>query len=124
MAKEKTNIPTTEEFARAERLMAERNRVEASVKHRVRSRFRESQVQQFFLFQERADFRAYVFVPSDQDLHAEKADKLRDQVRETVLDALEAEGVGRRETIALQIEMDSHENVQRKFNGDYYKRFR
>ena len=51
-------------------------------------------------------------------------DTIRKQVSDTVLDALEAEGHGPRATIALQVEMDSHENVQRKFNGDYYKRFR
>ena len=35
-----------------------------------------------------------------------------------------AEGHGLRATIALRVEMDSHEREQKKFNGDYYKRFR
>jgi len=125
MTADPPKIPSDEDFERASANMAELARLDAAIKDRVLSVFGSvDSFRDFWIFSAGPRYDAYVFLQRDSDLRQQNAQKLRNQVIETVLECLEAHGKGPRDAISLRVELDSHERVQREFNGDYYKRFR
>lgn len=123
--KRQANNVTAADLERASRYVAELNRLDAAIRSSVISRFGEiGGIHDFRIFTGSNGSDAYIFMPFDRDLDSPRSNTLRQQVTEFVLDVLEAEGRGPRATIVLRVEMDSHERVQRDFNGNYYLRFR
>ena len=125
MTADRESIPTDEEFERASQHLAKLTRLDAAIRERVLSLFGGSNsFHDFRIFSASPRYDAYVFMRHDRDLTTRNAEVLRDQVFEAVMEFLEAHGLGPRDAITLRVEIDSHERIQREFNGDYYKRFR
>src|SRR5262245_42275694 len=112
MAKPRPSIPTKEEFERASQLLGERLRLEARVKDGVLSRIGSGAgIHDLWISISHmlGNVHARLFVPHDRDLDSPQTTALRDRVAAAVLDTLGAEGLGRRENISLQVEVDSDE---------------
>lgn len=64
----------------------------------------------------------YVFFNRDADLEASRTSGLADQITDRTYWELERAGRGIRSELNVRFEFDSHERVQRDFNGNYYNR--
>ncbi|MFO0942792.1 MAG: hypothetical protein U0930_18795 [Pirellulales bacterium] len=119
-----SKIPSDEAFARAERMMAEDFRGLADVSNVINSRCKEFPWFKRFYIIPQGDngFRAYFFFRKDTDLIACKADGTTTAIEESVYEGLEQVGRGKRGEIVVAFEWDSDENVQRVFDGDYFRR--
>jgi hypothetical protein len=119
-------IPSDEEFARADRMMAERDRnlsqVSANVKRRFANRCPLHNV--YVLWQRDVDFRIYVFFQKDKDIDLCKVNGIVGQIEDCAYEELERAGRGKRGAITVAFEYDSDENVDRNFDGDYLYRLR
>lgn len=119
-------IPSEEDFARAKKFMADRYRnldaVETAVKQRFKVRCPLHNV--YLLAQEDVDFRAYVFFETDADVSACKADGTTKALEDAFYDELARYGRGERSKIVVAFEWDSHENVEKNYDGDYLSRLR
>jgi hypothetical protein len=121
-----TNIPTDEEFARADRLDQERSRNLDNVCEAVKQHFMGvcPLHNVYILWQQDVDFRAYVFFEKDKDIKACKdSGVIRDMI-DFVYDELERAGRGKRGAITVGFEFDSDENVVANYEGDYLLRLR
>ncbi|MEO8410936.1 MAG: hypothetical protein ABI478_10225 [Propionivibrio sp.] len=118
------NIPSDEDFARASAALKSRSRGLSEVRDRVISRFREALHEFFILDCSEMSFRAYVFYHWKRQVDEAKVSGLASQIREAVFEELENAGRGNRSTVQIEFEFDSHESVEREFNGDYYSRLR
>jgi hypothetical protein len=120
----KGNIPSAEDFARADRLMEERNRNLDQVCANVTSRFVGScpLCKVLVLWQIDVDFRAYIFFKKDKDIDACRESGTLGRIEDCVYEELERAGRGKRGEIIVECVFDSDEQVQRKFGGDYLLR--
>ncbi len=118
-----TNIPSDEEFARAEERDREAFRNVDRVCRNVEKQFRNKCPlhRVFILPQIDVNFRAYVFFKNDSDIDACVKDgtifKIRDRIRVELERAR-----GKKEAVTIAFEFDSDENVTRLFEGDYNSR--
>jgi hypothetical protein len=124
--KKMSNIPSDEDFARAERLDRERWRNVEMVRKRVIAHFKRicPLYDVCLLPQGDPDFRAYVFFEKDRDVEACKNSGIVQQMTDFVYAELELAGRGKRGDITVAFEFDSDENVMAKFAGDYFLRLR
>ena len=120
-----TSIPTEADFKRAKRRMRERFRGVDEVSQSVVSAF-ETRVplHYFYLMPQRNDFRAYVFYNTDEEVRRFEALGLNQEIRDFVYTELERVGRGARDQIHVEFEFDSYENVEAKYEGDYFLRLR
>lgn len=120
------NIPTAEDFARARAAMKEHDRGLSEVRDKISKRFREAGLHETFVLYSPANalFVAYLFYQRNDQIEAAAKSGLSLQIKQAVLEELERVGRGNRETIKLDLEFDSHENVEANFEGDYYLRLR
>jgi len=120
------NIPGAAEFERASQLMADRARGLDQVRDDVLAQFQTSgQLFEFFILDQLdVDFRAYVFFRHDGDIDSAHETGLATRIVDFVYTALERHGRGRRGDITVAFEFDSHEHVQRSFEGNYWLRLR
>lgn len=118
--------PSEEDFARAKRKMAERDRHLVDVSRNVMARFLTicPLYKVFTIWQRDVDFRAYVFFKKDADVVVAKRDGTTIAIEDAVYEELERFGRGKRGEIVVAFEYDSDENVDRIFNGDYLSRLR
>ena len=121
-----SNIPTDEDFKRAEAADAERNRGLSDVSSSILRRFCGNDVHEVFMFfSPRKDvFGAFIFFRMDEQIRAAEKSGLSSQIKNAVVEELERVGRGNRDTIKVDFEFDSHENVEANFEGDYYLRLR
>lgn len=119
-------IPSGEDFARASAVLARRSRGLSDVRTRILERFKPSgEVHEFFILDcSERTFRAYVFFPRERDIQEAEKSGLEARIRAAVMEELARVGRGTRSTADLAFELDSHENVERKFGGDYFNRLR
>jgi hypothetical protein len=119
-------IPSEADFARAAKLMADRDRhldeVSADVEHRFSRIYPLHKV--VVLWQRDVDFRAYVFFKMDRDVESCQKNGAMDAIKNAVYEALEKYGRGKRNEIVVAFEWDSDENVDKKYDGDYLLRLR
>jgi|GEM_PF-6314160 len=126
-AKPKTqSIPSEADFARAHAQMRESWRGVEAAKAIVEARFREvPELHSMYLLP--GDARSYqlaIFLNRNKDLGPAKESGLIRQMVETVCEALSQT---RQEAIhidAIQVELDSNENVNKQFGGNYFNRMR
>lgn len=120
------SIPTDEDFARARAAMQNRDHGLSDVRSTILNHFGPDGLHQFFiLYSENHDlFGAYLFFNTQSDLMAAEQSGLTGKIKSSV--ANEVERVGRVEKAALNIrfEIDTDENVQNEYDGDYYARLR
>lgn len=121
-----SNIPSEEDFARAKRKMAERDRNLDLVCTKVKRRFMGvcPLHNLYVLWQRDVDFRVYVFFKKEKDIEACKANGVASEIEDSVYDELDNAGRGKRGEILVAFEYDSDENVRRKYDGDYLLRLR
>ncbi len=120
----KNNIPSEEDFARASAAMKKRSRGLSDVRERILGRFKSSgKLHEFFILDcsDRV-FRAYVFYPMDKDIAEAHKLGLEAEIKDAVFEALELVGRGDRNSVEVVFEIDSHENVDREFEGNYFNR--
>ena len=120
------NIPTDEDFKRAEAADADRNRGLSDVSSRILRRFGGNDVHQVFMFYSpRIDsFGAFVFYRTNKQVAEAEESGLSSQIRQAVIEELGRAGRGDRDTLKVEFEFDSHENVEANYEGDYYLRLR
>lgn len=121
-----SSIPSDEDFARAKRKMAERDRNLDQVCANVKRRFENEcpLYNVYVLWQRDVDFRAYVFFDEDKDIDVCKRNGIVDKIENCVYDELAIAGRGKRDEIVVAFEYDSDENVVRNFGGDYLLRLK
>jgi hypothetical protein len=122
--KMKNKIPTDEEFARASAAMKYRLRGLSAVRDKILSRFH-GVLHEFFIWDcSETSFIANVFFPLEQQIGESKQSGLVSQIKEAVFEEMENVGRGNRNTIEIEFDFDSHERVERAFNGNYFDRLR
>ncbi len=119
-------IPSEEEFARAEALEEERDKGLSEVRDKLLEQFKDKGVHEVFMFfsPDTETFGAYVFYLTDKLIDEAKKSGLASQIEEAVYEELENVGRGDRNSLKLDVEFDSHENVENNYDGDYYDRLR
>lgn len=69
-----------------------------------------------------ADFRAYVFFETGEQVTTSEKDGSRDAIEDAVYVAIGNAGKGKRPDISIVFEYDSEENVKENYQGSYYLR--
>lgn len=120
------NIPSEEDFARATAAMKNDDRGLSDVRQRILERFRDVGVHECFVLYSRPTdtFIAYVFYLSERDISEGAQSGRWAEIREAVYDELAAVGRGNRDKLNVTVEFDSHENVEKNYEGDYFNRLR
>lgn len=120
------SIPSDEDFARADGLDKERSRnLDKVCKNVIQHVRRICPLHDFWLLPQRdVDFRAYVFFAKDKDIQECQRSGIVQQITDIVYAELERAGRGKRGEITVALELDSDENVQATFHGNYFLRLR
>lgn len=118
------NIPSDEDFARASAVLKHRSRGLSEVSEKILARFKTGgEIHEFFILDgSEHSFGAYVFYPTDADIVKAAESGLESRIKDAVFEELENVGRGNRNTVEVEFEFDSHENVERNYEGDYYNR--
>jgi hypothetical protein len=69
-----------------------------------------------------AGYQAYVFYESDADIEACRSSDLEQAIKDAICKGLASTSEGNQPTVAFTF--DSHENVKKQCNGDYWKYLR
>jgi len=119
-------IPSEEDFARADALELERDKGLSDVRDRLLEQFRDKGVHELFVFfsPDTETFGAYVFFLKNDQVEDAKKSGLSSQIEEAIRNELENVGRGDRDLLKLNVEFDSHENVEKNYGGDYFDRLR
>ena len=122
----KRNIPSEEDFRRAKMADRERNRGLSEVCEHIMKCFKRDGVYEVFLFfSPRANqFGAYVFYRWERQIKEAEESRLTDRIKDAIYEELENVGRGSRDAIKVVFEFDSHENVEKNYEGDYFLRLR
>ncbi len=120
------NIPSEEDFARAKAYMEELDAGFDKVSENIKKHYGKDNVHKVFLFYSpKIDtFGAYVFFLKNDQVDEAKKSGLSSQIEEAIRNELENVGRGDRNLLKLNVEFDSHENVEKDYEGDYYDRLR
>jgi hypothetical protein len=125
---EMINIPSEEDFARADAYMREVYRNIDQADKSASQYFREicqEHSHYFYLLPEgEKEFRAYIFYKNNKDIAIYKANGIEKKMEDFIYAELERQGRGKKEDITVAFEFDSDENVTAKFGGDYFLRLR
>jgi len=94
------------------------------VRERVLERFRELGVHEAFVFYSpgKDTFVVYVFYEVERQIAEAQRSGLEARIMDAVYEELEDVGRGRRDSLRVDFEFDSHESVERSYEGDYFLR--
>lgn len=122
----KNNIPTEEEFARASAALERRSRGLSQIRDNILCNYAQKyKLHEFFILDStETSFGAYVFFKKEKDIKNAEEKCLIEEIKTIIYTQLENSGRGDRDKITVIFEFDSHENVRRKFGGDYFNRLR
>lgn len=120
----KKNIPSAEDFARAKAAMRKNDQGLDEVRRQILNEFGARGMHELFvLFSPAANcFGVYVFFELNTQIDEAKQSGLSEEIEAAVLEALERVGRGKRSSLNVNFEFDSHESVERNFDGNYYDR--
>lgn len=120
----KRHIPSDEDFARASAAIREHSRGLSKVRDDILMQFRgTSELHEFFILDSsEVSFVAYVFYRWDRQIKEAEENGLRAKIVDAIFNSLENVGRGQRSTIDVVFEFDSHETVERDYEGNYYNR--
>lgn len=125
-SKKNLNLPSDEDFARADRWVSEAWRNLDEVCEAVKQIFsplcRLHNI--YILPQGDVTFRAYIFYVSDKDIKSCEEQGITERMKDSIYEELERAGRGKKGDITVAFEFDSDENVDRCFGGDYFDRLR
>lgn len=118
------NIPSDEDFARASAVLKKRSRGLSDVREKILRRFQnKGEIHEFFILDcSENSFRAYIFYRWDKQIKEAERTGLASQIQDAVFDELNNVGRGDRNSIDVKFEFDSHENIDQKYEGNYYNR--
>lgn len=124
--KRRNNIPSEEDFARAEAAMREKNKGLSETCDQIKKRFKKNGVHEVYMFydSDTNDFGAYIFYRWEHQIKEAEKSGLSSRIKNDVFEELEKAGRGSKEAIKVNFEIDSHENVEKNYEGDYYNRLR
>lgn len=120
------SIPSDEDFVRARAAMQERDRGLSEVRSTILNLFGPDGLHQFFILYSEPHnlFGAYLFFTTQSALVAAEHSGLTDAIKSSVADQLERVGRGEKAALNIRFEVDTDENVQNEYDGDYYARLR
>ena len=79
----------------------------------------------FVFYSQRIDaLGSFVFFGWERQIEEAEKSGLASQIRQAVVEELERVGRGNRDTMKVDFEFDSHENMEANFEGDYFLRLR
>lgn len=122
----KGKIPTEEDFARASASLEKGSRGLNQIRESILCNYsREYKLHEFFIYDStETSFRAYVFFEKEKDLKMAKKNREIEKIKLVIFKELERVERGGREEVDVVFEFDSHENVESKFEGNYFNRLR
>lgn len=120
------SIPTDEEFARASALMAARDRKCAKIKKFVfQSLNNRAPLHDVYVFPgPNTGYQVYVFYKHESDIATCRDDGNEQLIKDAILEQCAAISNDLDHAPTVAFTFDSHEQVKKQFNGDYYKYFR
>ncbi len=120
------NIPTEAEFARASAALEKRSRGLDQVRDNILcNHWLEFKFHEFFILDaSESSFRAYVFFEREKSKNRALKSGLKETIENCIYNELENAGRGASETISVTFEYDSHENIEKNFEGNYYNRLK
>lgn len=120
------NIPSKEDFLRAKAAMKKDDHGLNKIRDMILDRFKGKNVHEFMMFYSRKtdSFGAYIFYDMDSQIDDAVETQLAKEIEDAVYEGLEIVGRGTKENVKVKFEFDSHENVVRNYEGDYYNRLR
>lgn len=120
------HIPSEEDFARARAAMRDRDRGLSEVRSRILERYNLAGLHEAFVLYSPAKelFVAHMFYRTNSQIGTAEASGVTSQIKNDIVEELVRVGRGSRETIKINFEVDSHENVAANFEGDYFLRLR
>ena len=120
--RQRSRIPTEEDFARAKAHMAAQNRIFRIVRaHVFRTFGGHVPLHEIYLFPgPTTDYDAYVFYETKSDVETYHDGDVEHAIKDAISDAFAASSEnGMRPTVSCKF--DSHENVMKQCNGNYRK---
>jgi len=119
-------LPSDEDFRRASASIKRRSRGLSNVRERIKYRFCDREVlHEFFILDcSEYSFRAYVFYRWDRQIAEAEESGLESKIVDCVFEELEKAGRGARNKVKVEFEFDSHENIERNYEGDYFMRLK
>lgn len=120
------NIPSKEDFLRAKEARKKDDHGLSEVREQILNRFKSKGVHEFMvLYSRKTDsFGAYIFYEMDSQIGEAIETGLAKELEEAVYEGLANVGRCTRDSTKVNFEFDSHENVVRNYEGDYYSRLR
>lgn len=120
------NIPSKEDFLRAKAAMRRDDHGLSEVREKILAQFKTKGLHELMiLYSRKTDaLGVYVFYESDNQISEADESGLAKDIESLVFEELERVGRGSKEGIKVSFEFDSHENVIRNYEGDYYNRLR
>jgi len=96
------------------------------VRSRILERFQAAGLHEAFVLYSPAKdiFVAHLFYRRNSQINEAEASGLTAQIKHNIVEELVRVGRGNCETIKVNFEFDSHENVEANYEGDYYLRLR
>ena len=122
----KKNIPSAREFAMASASLRNHSRGLSEIRENILNYFKDEQFLHEFFIWDCSDksFVVYVFYHLNKQIQEAENNGLSTRIEEQVYEELDNAGRGKRESIRIKFEFDSHENVELNYGGDYYSRLR
>ena len=119
-------IPTEEDLARASAALKQRSRGLSQIRDNILCQYaKRYKLHEFFILDSKdTSFRVYVFFEKEKDAKKAINSGTVEKIKCLVYNELDLAGRGPRENIEVFFEFDSHEMVERNYEGDYYNRLR
>ena len=119
-------VPSKEDFSRAKVAAKEDDRGLNVVRQNLLLKFKDKGLHELMVVYSRRndDFCAYVFFSLDRQILDARRTGLTSEIETAVIEELETAGRIVRQNDNVRFEIDSHENVERNYNVDYYMRLR
>ncbi len=119
-------IPSEMDFARARLAMRKWDQGLSEVRAKILEGFSKEGLHEVFVFYSPGNhlFVIHLFYQQDNQIDAAEKSGLTNRIRSAVIEELERVGRGERSSIQVQVSVDSHENVEKNFNGNYFLRLR
>lgn len=119
-----SGVPSEEEMARAKAAMREEYRGLSDVCDQILIRFRKDGVHEVYIFYDSDTdvFYPIIFYQWEKQIKEAEESGLSSRIKDAVYEELERVGRGNKDNIKVVFEFDSHENVEKNFDGNYYER--
>jgi len=117
-------IPSKDDFSRAKAAMRKNDQGLSQVRDEILAQFGNKGLHEFFIFYslKSSEFGAYVFYCKNHDIEDAKKSGLSEDIKFSVLNELKKIRLFSMDTIKINFEFDSNENVEKNYIANYYNR--